>query len=341
MRQEFSNLKQDSVLEVFRTAVSGSNLTRAEIAEKCGLSVMTVGKAVDALVTLKILKQSMSADSRHGRRSRTVAASPELWTAVYIVGERGYSFYMTDLSLRTIDVMQYALRGNIFVDDEFNGFVRRAAAFAKERRRIDRCCGTAVLVPAATYHSISAAAGQEIGESNAPPRLLEGDSAFRCRPVWGITRDYHARRAQALAVDKNVFCVYINTGDIKAVYSGAGTSGNRQFSNAGLFIGNNSSMSLNDMTMTAADPELFCETLAEYLCVSVLCVPCDLILLSGDRPKHLDAVRDVTCAIFDEYCMKLGVIPPEVRCERIRDGAAAAAAQELRDSWFRDKMLNG
>lgn len=339
MKDEIRTLKSDSVLDVFQAAVSGSNLTRADIAEKCGLSVMTVGKAVDALVALKVLKQSMSGDISHGRRSRTVNISSELWCAEYIIGDRGYSFYMTDLSLRTIDVMHYNRHKNIFVDDEFNAFSNRVIAFAKERRREDKCCGTAVLMPSNVFRSMVTSAEQNYGYGFAPESLFPVSSCFNRRPLWGMTRDYHARWVSSFANGKNVFCLYINPGDIKAVHTGGGKGESIPFSEAGLFIGSKSKMNLNDMTMSDCDPQTFCETLAEYLCTCVLCVPFDLILLSGDNIRHLDAVRDVTCAIFDDYCMKLGVIPPEMRCENIRDGSAAAAAAELRDKWFADEIL--
>ena len=56
MNSEFGSLKPDSVIDIFNAAVSASKLTRAELAERCGLSVMTVGKAADALVSLKVLR---------------------------------------------------------------------------------------------------------------------------------------------------------------------------------------------------------------------------------------------------------------------------------------------
>ena len=52
MNSEFGSLKPDSVIDIFNVAVSASKLTRAELAERCGLSVMTVGKAADALVSV-------------------------------------------------------------------------------------------------------------------------------------------------------------------------------------------------------------------------------------------------------------------------------------------------
>ena len=60
MNSEFGSLKPDSVIDIFNAAVSASKLTRAELAERCGLSVMTVGKAADALVSLRVLRQGLS-----------------------------------------------------------------------------------------------------------------------------------------------------------------------------------------------------------------------------------------------------------------------------------------
>ena len=138
MNSEFGSLKPDSVIDIFNVAVSASKLTRAELAERCGLSVMTVGKAADALVSLKVLRQGLSGSSSSGRRSRVLSVSPDWWFAVYTVGERCFTFYMLDLSLRVIDELTYTLRDSIFIDDEFRHFSIRAVAFAKARRKAER-----------------------------------------------------------------------------------------------------------------------------------------------------------------------------------------------------------
>lgn len=77
MNSEFGSLKPDSVIDIFNAAVSASKLTRAELAERCGLSVMTVGKAADALVSLRVLRQGLSGSSSSGRRSRVLSVSPD------------------------------------------------------------------------------------------------------------------------------------------------------------------------------------------------------------------------------------------------------------------------
>lgn len=343
MNSEFGSLKPDSVIDIFNAAVSASKLTRAELAERCGLSVMTVGKAADALVSLRVLRQGLSGSSSSGRRSRVLSVSPDWWFAVYTVGERCFTFYMLDLSLRVIDELTYTLRDSIFIDDEFRHFSSRAVAFANARRKSERCCGSAILLP--SDHDASALLSPSMSKSPMrsgaldPAVLLSGDASFGKMPVCGNVKEYHARRVSACSGGENVICVYINAGDVKTVYSRSDFSKGVPFTNSGLYVGKNSNKSLNEMTLVASDPEVLCKTLAEYLSICILCVPCDMIYISGDHVRHIEAVRDVTAAAFAEQCMGYGIIPPPIQCGSIRLGAATAIAKEMRDKWFSEEIL--
>ena len=122
VRSEFGNQKPESVLDIFCAATSKSRISRAEIAKMTGLSVVTVGKVVDALLSLKILRQTTSLDPAPGRKSRVLSAAGGLNIVVFNLATPSYTVHICDLMQHTVDTYTYHYNADYFPDENLHFF---------------------------------------------------------------------------------------------------------------------------------------------------------------------------------------------------------------------------
>jgi len=72
-----NNIKPENIKNVFNAVVNcDSRISRADIAAKTNLSIMTVGKIIDAFITHGILLQSKEIKDSAGRKARLVMLNP-------------------------------------------------------------------------------------------------------------------------------------------------------------------------------------------------------------------------------------------------------------------------
>ena len=147
VRSEFGNQKPESVLDIFCAATSKSRISRAEIAKMTGLSVVTVGKVVDALLSLKILRQTTSLDPAPGRKSRVLSAAGGLNIVVFNLATPSYTVHICDLMQHTVDTYTYHYNADYFPDENLHFFFEQGAKYASEKIQIQKCCGCAILTP--------------------------------------------------------------------------------------------------------------------------------------------------------------------------------------------------
>ena len=95
-----NNIKPENIKNVFNTVVNcGCRISRADIAAETKLSIMTVGKIVDAFITHGILLQSKEIKESSGRKAGLVMLNPER-TARIIDGEPSI---IVDFCLNPVD----------------------------------------------------------------------------------------------------------------------------------------------------------------------------------------------------------------------------------------------
>ena len=76
-RINLSSIKKESVRAIFHAITGKDQISRAEIAELTGLSLMTVGKVVDALLERHVIIQSKEIKNMAGRRAGLVSLNTD------------------------------------------------------------------------------------------------------------------------------------------------------------------------------------------------------------------------------------------------------------------------
>ena len=88
---DLASIKRESVGMIFNILENGRPMTRSELASATGLSLMTVGKAVDLLTDSKLAVQQKVQTGSAGRRSLSCMLNPGLCMLVYDIEKLSFS----------------------------------------------------------------------------------------------------------------------------------------------------------------------------------------------------------------------------------------------------------
>lgn len=75
-------IKKDSIRKIFGCITEKADISRLEISEKTGLSLMTVGKIADALSDKKIIVSEKTTAKNVGRKAKNISLAPGAYFAV-------------------------------------------------------------------------------------------------------------------------------------------------------------------------------------------------------------------------------------------------------------------
>ncbi len=91
------NIRRENIEAVFREIAAHDSVSRSEIAEKTGLSLMTVGKVADLLCECGAAVQSKPATGRSGRRAGFLSISSSIISLVCDISSDPMTAYIVDL----------------------------------------------------------------------------------------------------------------------------------------------------------------------------------------------------------------------------------------------------
>ncbi len=342
MRSEFGNLKSESILEIFRAATSKNRISRAEIAKITGLSVVTVGKVADALLSLKILRQTVSLDGVRGRKSRVLSASGSIYIVVYNLAAPNYSAHICDLTLRITDTFTYHFNPDYFADENLHFFFEQAGHYVSEKINIQKCCGCAILTPGDyddyTDRVLSPRSPQLTGL--ALRSIFEEYSFGAVAPVIGDIRRFTAGAVQGtIGKDISVLCVFLDKQEISSCYLRSGDNSEAlrfcKFGNVGASGGK----SVEDFICRSANVDQALTVLSNTLYWIFSVVPIDKIVLTGNLyadPGSLTLlIRERLASIRPDQDAQI----PEVVGLDCNGAGVHNAAKIIKEKWFLKHIL--
>ena len=342
MKSEFGNLKSESILEIFQAATSKNRISRAEIAKITGLSVVTVGKVADALLSLKILRQTVSLDGVRGRKSRVLSVSGSIYIVVYNLAAAVYSVHICDLTLRTTDTFSYHPNPDYFADENSHFFFEQAACYVSEKINIQKCCGCAILTPGDyddyTDRILSPRSPQLTGL--AIRSIFEEYSFGMVPPVIGDIRRFTVGTIHsAMGKNTNILCVFLDKQDISSCYLQYGDSvENLRFCKFGN-VGAGGGKTVEDFICRNPDVDQALTVLSNTLYWIFSVVPIDKIVLTGSLYADPGAltilIRERIAGIRPDQDSGL----PEVLGIDCRVAAVHNAAQSIKEKWFLKNIL--
>jgi DNA-binding MarR family transcriptional regulator len=128
-----SNIRFDSIKSIFNCISLSKNISRAEISEKTHLSVVTVGKIVDALSDLDVVTQSKSPRASAGRRASVVNVNKSSFIIIFDL--TSYKFHSTvlDLSLNLIETFDGKYETLSSYPDNLTSFINQTKSYVNKK----------------------------------------------------------------------------------------------------------------------------------------------------------------------------------------------------------------
>lgn len=228
------SVKNESIKKIFNAVASSTRISRAEIAEATGLSLMTVGKVIDALLGLNIVRQEMQIKNNVGRRAGLISIDTVHYAVVIDLSERAFSISVIDLSLKLIDSMTYTYNKSLYYDDNLYLFLKAAAAYINRRPDKENMIGIGITVPGVYISAEDRVVSTKVPELNTIP-LRKTVEDILGREISVIMKNVKAAALSGISVipdkDKRVI-IYMFMGESVdgAVYNkGSFVKGSHEF----------------------------------------------------------------------------------------------------------------
>lgn len=142
------SIKHDNIINIFDLIVKYDiKISRADIAEKTNLSIMTVGKVVDALITDKILIQSKEIKDSVGRKAGLVMLNPN--RKCFIIDLTSYNFCLTivDFCLKLVDKIVYTYNAEYSYQQNLNIFLKDIKIYFDDNYDNSNYYGIGIILP--------------------------------------------------------------------------------------------------------------------------------------------------------------------------------------------------
>jgi Transcriptional regulator/sugar kinase len=143
------SIKCESIKAIFNSITSADKISRADISAQTGLSLMTVGKVVDALLNLNIICQSKEVKSIAGRKAGLININKDHFCVILDLTSKNFVMIVIDIHLGVVDKMKYAYDTNSFYEDNFYIFLKNVQTYLNKKLNMDNCVGIGISLPGA------------------------------------------------------------------------------------------------------------------------------------------------------------------------------------------------
>lgn len=341
MHPIFGNLRRENVQNIFMAATDRNRISRSDIAGATGISLMTVGKVVDALHRLHILQQTAAPDKTPGRRSRVVSVSEQYRIAVFDLSHEKYVAHACDLTGRILASYSYPIDPEYYPDDNLQIFFRRGCHALRDVVNVDNCCGCGILTPG-SYDSAADLITDFQGSRFFGLAIRKTFAGFALGALPTYIGD--ARRYAAAGLlhpnlpQEAVMCVFLGKAQLSGCYFRTGDAPmDLRFTNLGN-VGAGGGQTLANRIYDYGLPELL-RALSDTLCWTTSVVPVDRIVIAGDLYHSMTTLA----ALVKEQLWQAGAAglaaSPEVIPYDDSTAAIRGIVSEIKEAWFAERFL--
>ena len=135
------NIKFTSIKAILSCIASSKNISRAQISEKTNLSVVTVGKIVDALIDLNIVRQTKAPRPASGRRAGVLNINKQKYVIIFDLTEYNFKATALDLTLNRIDSFDFKYDNLTTFTENLTSFIRKSKAVFYKKFTEENCIG--------------------------------------------------------------------------------------------------------------------------------------------------------------------------------------------------------
>lgn len=142
-----SSIKNENVRAIFSEISSSAGVSRAEISERTGLSLMTVGKVADMLTKEGIVVQAKPATGNAGRRAGMLTVSDANFILTLDLCTEKFRATVMNLRLEALDTVHYPYNESLFPEDNLVIFFRETSTLLMKHLMDKKLVGTGICVP--------------------------------------------------------------------------------------------------------------------------------------------------------------------------------------------------
>lgn len=141
------SIKRENMRMVLETIARKKHITKLEISEETGLSLMTVGKIVNALGASGIILHAKYITHKAGRRAEVFRIRHDWLIPVFDISSRIFKFYITDLEGNILDKVEYRCSdGPQYIASEFIHFLTQTLELLKHTYKKQKALGIGVSI---------------------------------------------------------------------------------------------------------------------------------------------------------------------------------------------------
>ncbi len=135
------SIKHESIRNIFLTIASADQISRAEIAKRTDLSLVTVGKIVDALLELDVISQEKEIRSQAGRRAGILRMNDKRYALIYDLTSENFGLSVIDLRLRRVARETWANDPSVSFEENLVSFLSDSAPRLLKEYGEENCFG--------------------------------------------------------------------------------------------------------------------------------------------------------------------------------------------------------
>ena len=122
------SIKYESIKAIFTSIADSEKISRAEISEKTGLSLVTIGKIADALLDLDIISQVKEVRPQAGRRAGMLSVNENKFALILDFTSYEFRYAVLDLRLSMTEKSQYQYRNELTFEENLGCFLAETKA---------------------------------------------------------------------------------------------------------------------------------------------------------------------------------------------------------------------
>lgn len=329
-----ANIKNENMKAIFSHIASSNGISRAEIAHKTSLSLMTVGKVADLLIERGIVTQAKPATGNAGRRAGMLEVSDKLFILCFDLSTPKFRASAVNLRLDSFDSLTYQYNDTLFPEDNLIIFFRKASAFLMRHLAQKTLIGTGICVPG-EY--------DEEKDTVISPRLKELDGlkiADTMKKSIGFAPNKIMNNVTAAALSELASLPDDKKGSVISLSLDGGVIGcvaidgkifTRQSDFGSLMCENGKTLGSNLSSANSYDEETLCRLIASAISpiLSVLCP--DAFFINSNERKFSDTFRKMLCEQISASAHDTDVIFESRKESRSEMGIA---------EWIRNEKFN-
>ena len=340
VKAELHGIKRAGALGIFKAIADGGRVCRADVAKSTGLSLMTVGKVVDALLDTDVLTQEK--DTRHaaGRRAGVVSLNRDYYAVVLDLSERAFRMNIVDVSLTHTDSFTHNYSDEFTYRDNLLLFLKNAAAAISDRADADKLIGVGICVPGIYKRDRDVVISDKIPDMDTV-RLCETAESVLGRPVSVVMKSVEAAalsnvRSMDGCGHRTVIYMFMGETIDGAVYNrDQVVKGAHGFEcDFGRMVLRHGELLESRIARCRSDAEI-CSELSSAIYNIITIIDPDAFIIESDRLREPDMlISEIKSSLAKEFHLPHERMPEFIAGSSSLRHSARGVAMSLRESWM-------